>query len=501
MKNIRVSIINPTTLKLEEKGDIGDTIDLRNVQSVDTAPILEAIRLKKDDVYQDLIERERHQQESDQKITLAAFDKERASLIADFDIEKSRFSSEIGELKRKIEEQKNIAILETQAENQEIIAKIKQEHAAAIFNKEQEVQRLTSNIEAIKEKQALFINEEKMLVESKYKDELSIKERMIAQLTADSHRKMLEEEAKRQVVISEAALLKEKLASIEQIKKAELESAKAELTTTFQQQINQKEVEIERLRMARSSLQVKTIGEELESWCNSEFESYSLSGFENCSWNKDNDAVKETPDGKKTKADYIFDVFVDSKKHEGDKLLSVCCEMKNEAPDSKTKSKNADHYLKLNKDRERKKCQYALLISELEWDSVNDTPIKKVAEYENMYIVRPAYFISFLSLIKSLAGKYQDLLMVRRMEDEKFKDSQDILNEFDAFKKTYLDKPLASLLSDVEDIKKEANKSYEASYKIIGLADTIISNKISEIKVKIERFDIRKIARKIDKLS
>ena len=50
-------------------------------------------------------------------------------------------------------------------------------------------------------------------------------------------------------------------------------------------------------------------------------------------------------------------------------------------------------------------------------------------------------------------------------------------------------------------IKKEANKAYEASYKIVGLADKIISNKISEIKVKIERFDIKKIARKIDKLN
>ena len=67
--------------------------------------------------------------------------------------------------------------------------------------------------------------------------------------------------------------------------------------------------------------------------------------------------------------------------------------------------------MKLDKDRIKKGCEYALLVSELEWNSDNDVPIKKVPEYEKMYVVRPQYFITFLSIVYSFGMKYKDLLV------------------------------------------------------------------------------------------
>ena len=95
--------------------------------------------------------------------------------------------------------------------------------------------------------------------------------------------------------------------------------------------------------------------------------------------------------------DYIFKVYASSSHKENELLTSVACEMKNESPNSTNKKKNSDHFLKLDKDRKKKGCEYALLISELEWDQANDVPIRKVVGYEKMYVVRPQYFITFLS--------------------------------------------------------------------------------------------------------
>ena len=95
--------------------------------------------------------------------------------------------------------------------------------------------------------------------------------------------------------------------------------------------------------------------------------------------------------------------------------------MKNENPESKTKKKNADYYKKLDSDRTKKNCEYALLVSELEMDKFNDAPIVKVTDYPKMYMVRPPYFIAFLSIIESLGKKYKDLLEKVNKEIAKMK--------------------------------------------------------------------------------
>ena len=256
--------------------------------------------------------------------------------------------------------------------------------------------------------------------------------------------------------------------------------------------------ELERLKLVKSTLNVKMLGEELERWCNEEYESYASVGFNNCIWEKDNNSIKDDDEFKGSKADYIFRSYLDES--HTIELASICCEMKNEALNSKNKKKNSDHYSKLDKDRVKKNCEYALLISELEWDSHNDTPIKKVRDYEKMYVVRPQYFITFLSLIASLANKYSDILLKKKKEEINLLSSIEIIEEFESFKKTYIENPLDSLIRKIEKIQKNSEAISNANKVIQETCNDIMLTTITTMKEKIDRFNIKKIANKVKKL-
>lgn len=283
-------------------------------------------------------------------------------------------------------------------------------------------------------------------------------------------------------------------------KDIEYQATLNKLKDEYNEKIREQEQKINDLNLQKSSLNVKRLGEELENWCNTEYENYAQCGFNTCTWEKDNISVKEEDEAKGTKADYIFKVYANELINEKELLTSVACEMKNESPNSKTKKKNADHYNKLDKDRNKKNCEYALLVSELEWDQPNDLPIKKVKEYEKMYVVRPQYFISFLSIVSSMSLKFKELLLERTKEIEKFKDTFTIKEEFEKFKNDLLDKPLAKLEKELNSIIKEANEIKASSDKIISFASTLISKTLVEMQNKINNFKIDRLVKKINKL-
>ncbi|MGD9605323.1 MAG: DUF2130 domain-containing protein [Bacilli bacterium] len=282
-------------------------------------------------------------------------------------------------------------------------------------------------------------------------------------------------------------------------KEIELEVLKKETELTLK--INQKEEEISNLRLTKSILNVKKLGEDLEKWCNNEFMAYALSGFQTCTWEKDNTSIKEEDEVKGTKADYIFKAYANEQKQEVDLLTSVACEMKSEDPSSQNKKKNADHFAKLDKDRKKKNCEYALLISELEWEQANDVPIRKIAEYEKMYLVRPQYFITFLSIIVSLGLKYQELLITHNQEVLQFQEIQAIQDAFEKMKSEILDKQLEKLDKEIKAINANANQIANLSQKIIESTDKLATTLLDNIKKKIEDFNIKKITKAIEKIA
>jgi len=262
----------------------------------------------------------------------------------------------------------------------------------------------------------------------------------------------------------------------------------------FQQEIKTLEEQLNNLKHEKSSINIKKMGEELEKWVDQEYQNYALNGFENSAWYKDNLVVKNT------KADFIYKVFANDKKKDEDILTSIAIEVKSESPETVNKKKNSDHYAKLNDDRIKKSCEYALLISELEWDVVNDAPIRKVNDFDKMYLVRPQYFMVFIHIVTALSLKYKDILLEHNIQLEKFKDTDEILKEFEEMKSSILDTTIRYINTNIEDIIKSATNIITEGNKILDSAGKVKDTHLNTLINKISNLKLTKIIKNIENL-
>jgi len=187
-----------------------------------------------------------------------------------------------------------------------------------------------------------------------------------------------------------------------EIKETEKELLEKSIKEKFSQQlvvrdetIRMKEDEINRLRDFKQKLSTKMVGETLEQHCEYEFNKLRATGFQNAYFEKDNDSRGGT------KGDYIFR----ENDEEGNEIISIMFEMKNENDETSTKKRNEDFFAKLDKDRRDKGCEYAVLVSLLESDNeFYNTGIVDVSyKYPKMYVVRPQFFIPIITLLRNAA--------------------------------------------------------------------------------------------------
>ncbi len=197
---------------------------------------------------------------------------------------------------------------------------------------------------------------------------------------------------------------------------SQLEEAKSaskarelELTEHNKVLLNEKQAEIERLRDYKARLSVKMIGENLEQHCANTFaQAQSFGLYPDAQFGKDNDSSTSG-----TKGDFIFRDYVD-----GQEYISVMFEMKNEADTSSTKHKNVDFLEKLDRDRNAKKCEYAVLVTMLEQDNpLYEAGIVDMShKYPKMIIIRPQFLMPLLRVLTE-AGK-QNLNQVLALRSE-----------------------------------------------------------------------------------
>jgi hypothetical protein len=162
-------------------------------------------------------------------------------------------------------------------------------------------------------------------------------------------------------------------------------------------QIKDREEQIERLRDLKAKLSTKMVGETLEQHCEHEFNTIRAAAFPNAYFEKDNDAKSGS------KGDYIFKDFSADKVE----FISIMFEMKNESDTTATKKKNEDFFKELDKDRNEKGCEYAVLVSllEPENDYYNNGIVDVSHKYPKMYVVRPQFFIPLITLLRNAAQK------------------------------------------------------------------------------------------------
>ena len=159
--------------------------------------------------------------------------------------------------------------------------------------------------------------------------------------------------------------------------------------------VRYKDAEIERLRDMKARLSTKMVGESLEQHCETQFNQIRMTAFPHAYFEKDNDASAGT------KGDYIFR----ESDEDGNEIISIMFEMKNENDTTASKHKNEDFFKKLDHDRTQKGCEYAVLVSLLEPDSdlYNAGIVDVGYRYEKMYVIRPQFFIPMITLLRNAA--------------------------------------------------------------------------------------------------
>jgi len=195
---------------------------------------------------------------------------------------------------------------------------------------------------------------------------------------------------------------------------AHLERQNAEnmLKDKYETQIRDRDDAIDRLRDMKAKLSTKMVGETLEQHCETEFNRLRSTAFQSAFFEKDNDARTGS------KGDYIFKDHAD----DGTEIISIMFEMKNEIDTTATKSKNEDFFKELDKDRNEKGCEYAVLVSLLEPDSelYNAGIVDVFYRYPKMYVIRPQFFIPMITLLRNAAMhslKYKSELALIREQN------------------------------------------------------------------------------------
>jgi hypothetical protein len=246
------------------------------------------------------------------------------------------------------------------------------------------------------------------IVKEKSKESLG-KDKLIAELKGElESTEMSKELAIRNAVDpfkEELTTLKSKVSSVDTEKELLEKSLQEKHQIELENKdaiINLKDEEIELVKDMKLKMSVKEIGEKLEQWCENQFNILRPSAFPHAYFEKDSKSVKEGDDVKGSKGDYIFRE-ADSNEVE---FVSIMFEMKDKMDDTKGKT-NEYHLNQLDKNRRKKNCEYAVLVSMLEMDNelYNRGIVDMSHKYENMYVVRPQNFIPILTLIRNEARK------------------------------------------------------------------------------------------------
>ena len=259
--------------------------------------------------------------------------------------------------------EKNTEIERLKMQLQNIESKKQSELTLALAEKDQTIAQLNSTIAQNNDKLQLAVMEER----NKAQQSMQKKETELSQL-----RTALELE-KREAQIHESALVKR-----------------------HEDELRMKQEQVDYYKDLKTRMSTKMVGETLEQHCSIEFEQYIRPMMPNAYFDKDNDAA----DG--TKGDFIF-----RDSEDGTEYISIMFEMKNEMDTTATKHKNDDFLKKLDEDRRKKGCEFAVLVSLLEADNdlYNNGIVNKSHLYPKMYVIRPQFFVPFINLLVQASRK------------------------------------------------------------------------------------------------
>lgn len=375
---------------------------------------------------------------------------------AEFDAEVERRMAELHErqvAERKLAESKVEQSFQTQLNNKD----------RELGKKDSEIASLKSQLEAI---------------EAKNKSALAL-------AIADKDKKILElnstisqSDSKLQLAIMEERTrandeLQKKDAEISQLKSAaELEKNKAQIheASLVKQHEDEMRVQkelVEYYKDLKTRMSTKMVGETLEQHCSIQFEQYIRPVMPNAYFDKDNDAS----DG--TKGDFIF-----RDSEDGTEYISIMFEMKNEMDTTATKHKNDDFLKKLDEDRRKKNCEFAVLVSLLESDNdlYNTGIVNKSHVYPRMYVIRPQFFIPFINLLVQTSKKsleYRKQLILAQNKEADVTNFENKLNDFRTKFGRHFDMASKKFQDAIKDIDATIAKLQKVREELVGSENSL----------------------------
>ena len=427
----------------------------------------------------------------------------------------------IAQLKAQIENSENerkLAISEAVSGKEKEISKkieeineLKEKFSADDREKDKVIGQLKAQLSGSETEKQLAVSE---AVNKKDKEKQEALERKTAELTEKNRiieelkAKLGNSETEKKLAVSEAVQKKEKELSQKLTEITELKSQLSNKDTENQlkEQSLQKEYEdklkskdelIEYYKDFKARQSTKMIGESLEQHCLNQFNSLRMTAFPTAYFEKDNDSKTGS------KGDFIFRESV-----EGIEFISIMFEMKNEMDETVTKHKNEDFFKELDRDRREKGCEYAVLVSLLEFDNelYNNGIVDVSYRYEKMYVIRPQFFIPLITLLRNAALnslKYRQELELAKHQQIDILHFEDNMNAFkegfarnyriasDKFKTaideidktiSHLQKTREALLSSENQLRLANNKAEDLSIKKLTKNAHSVKEMFDEIK-------------------
>lgn len=362
---------------------------------------------------------------------------------AEFDAEINRRMAELNE-RHKTEQQ----LAATKA-NQSFQSQLSKKELE-LGTKDAEIERLKAKLDGVEAQKT-----SEMAIALAEKDQtIVLLNSTIAQSDSKLQLAVMEERNKAQQSVQAKDTEITELRSAVELEKREAQIHAAALMKRHEDELRMKQEQLDYYKDLKAKMSTKMVGETLEQHCSIEFEQYLRPLMLNAYFDKDND----TSDG--TKGDFIF-----RDSEDGTEYISIMFEMKNEMDTTATKHKNEDFLKKLDEDRKKKGCEFAVLVSllEAENDLYNNGIVNKSHLYPKMYVIRPQFFVPFINLLvqaskKSLEYKKQLALAQNKEVD------------------------VTNFESKIEDFKSKFGRHYELASKKFGDAIKDIDATIAKLQ-------------------
>lgn len=380
--------------------------------------------------------------------------------------------------------QSRLKLAEIEKENaiKLVEANLKNEFQSSLNKKENELSLLKAQSNTL-------LIEKLALKERELSDQLLLKENKISELNSKVEKANLE----LQITVTNAVqniekerdtLLNElKLKATEQeLLKKSIEEQFRNTLITKDEAIKLKDDEINRLKDFKQRLSTKMLGETLEQHCEIEFNKLRATAFnKNVYFEKDNDAKTGS------KGDFIYR----ETDEDGNEIISIMFEMKNEAEETIGKKRNEDFFKELDKDRSQKKCEYAILVSTLESENelYNNGIVDVSYRFDKMYVIRPQFFIPIITILRNAAFQsltYKQQLALERKQNVDITNFEASINDFKtAFSRNY-DIASRKFTEAIESIEKSINQLQKTKEALLGSENQLrlANNKAEELSIK-----------------